>query len=129
VLKDFNCIGFAAANTGAQMGGWFRQRIQEMPLAKAFNALPPAARRSTPPKDLKGLKLSVGGFAGLILQKVGAVPQQLAAGDIYPALEKGTINAAEWVGPHDDEKLGFVKIAKNYYFPGWWRAAAKPTTL
>jgi TRAP-type mannitol/chloroaromatic compound transport system substrate-binding protein len=106
VLKDFNCIGFAAANTGAQMGGWFRKEINTL-------------------DDMKGLKFRVGGFAGTILQKVGVVPQQLAAGDIYPALEKGTLDAAEWVGPYDDEKLGFAKIAKHYYYPGWWEGCGQ----
>ena len=106
VLKDFNCIGYAAANTGAQMGGWFRKEINSL-------------------DDMKGLKFRVGGFAGLILQKVGVVPQQLAAGDIYPALEKGTLDAAEWVGPYDDEKLGFSKIAKYYYYPGWWEGCGQ----
>ena len=106
LLKDFNCIGFAAANTGAQMGGWFRKEINTS-------------------EDLKGLKFRVGGFAGTILAKLGTVPQQLAAGDIYPALEKGTIDAAEWVGPYDDEKLGFVKVAKYYYYPGWWEGCGQ----
>jgi len=106
LLKDFNCIGFAAANTGAQMGGWFRKEI------KATD-------------DLKGLKFRVGGFAGQILSKLGTVPQQLAAGDIYPSLEKGTIDAAEWVGPYDDEKLGFYKVAKYYYYPGWWEGCGQ----
>jgi TRAP-type mannitol/chloroaromatic compound transport system substrate-binding protein len=106
LLKDFNCIGFAAANTGAQMGGWFRKEINSS-------------------EDLKGLKFRVGGFAGQIMAKLGTVPQQLAAGDIYPALEKGTIDAAEWVGPHDDEKLGFVKVAKYYYYPGWWEGCGQ----
>jgi TRAP-type mannitol/chloroaromatic compound transport system substrate-binding protein len=106
LLKDFNCIGFAAANTGAQMGGWFRKEIKTT-------------------EDLRGLKFRVGGFAGTILQKLGAVPQQLAPGDIYAALEKGTIDAAEWVGPYDDEKLGFVKIAKYYYYPGWWEGCGQ----
>ena len=110
LLKDFNCIGFAAANTGAQMGGWFRKEIKT-------------------PDDLKGLKFRVGGFAGTILAKVGTVPQQLAAGDIYPALEKGTIDAAEWVGPYDDEKLGFVKVAKYYYYPGWWEGCGQAHNL
>src|SRR5205807_9379774 len=64
-----------------------------------------------------------------IMAKLGVVPQQLAAGDIYPALEKGTIDAAEWVGPYDDEKLGFVKIAKYYYYPGWWEGGAQPHLL
>jgi TRAP-type mannitol/chloroaromatic compound transport system substrate-binding protein len=95
LLKNFNCTGVAAANTGAQMGGWFRKEIRSV-------------------DDLKGLKMRIGGFAGTILAKVGAVPQQLAAGDIYPALEKGTLDACEWVGPYDDEKLGFYKVAKYY---------------
>lgn len=106
LLKDFNCIGFASANTGAQMGGWFRKEIKTT-------------------DDLKGLKFRVGGFAGTILAKLGTVPQQLAAGDIYASLEKGTIDAAEWVGPHDDEKLGFVKVAKYYYYPGWWEGCGQ----
>src|SRR5262245_29770437 len=75
------------------------------------------------------LEVRVGGFAGRILAKLGVVPQQLAAGDIFPALEKGTIDAAEWVGPYDDEKLGFVKIAKYYYYPGWWEGGAQPHLL
>jgi TRAP-type mannitol/chloroaromatic compound transport system substrate-binding protein len=106
LLKDFNCVGFAAANTGAQMGGWFRKEIKTT-------------------DDLKGLKFRVGGFAGKILAKLGTVPQQLAAGDIYPSLEKGTIDAAEWVGPYDDEKLGFYKVAKYYYYPGWWEGCGQ----
>jgi TRAP-type mannitol/chloroaromatic compound transport system substrate-binding protein len=106
LLKDFNCVGFAAANTGAQMGGWFRKEIKGVP-------------------DLSGLKMRIGGFAGTIISKVGVVPQQLAAGDIYPALEKGSLDAAEWVGPYDDEKLGFAKVAKYYYYPGWWEGCGQ----
>ena len=90
-----------AGNTGAQMGGWYRKEINT-------------------PDDLKGLKMRIGGFAGAVIAKLGAVPQQIAGGDIYPALEKGTIDAAEWVGPYDDEKLGFNKVAPIYYYPGWW---------
>ena len=89
------------------MGGWFRKEIKSM-------------------EDMKGLKFRIGGFAGLIMQTLGVVPQQIAGGDIYPALEKGTIDAAEWVGPYDDEKLGFVKVAKYYYYPGWWEPGATP---
>ena len=88
-----------------------------------------SARRSSTVDDLKGLKFRVGGFAGTILAKLGVVPQQLAGGDIYPALEKGTIDASEWVGPYDDEKLGFHKVAQYYYYPGWWEGcgqAAQP---
>src|SRR5207248_2143782 len=70
--------------------------------------------------DLNGLNMRIGGWAGKTLSKLGTVPQQIAGGDIYPALEKGTIDATEWVGPYDDEKLGFYKIAKYYYYPGWW---------
>jgi TRAP-type mannitol/chloroaromatic compound transport system substrate-binding protein len=78
---------------------------------------------------MRGLKMRIGGFAGQIQAKLGLVPQQLAAGDIYPSLEKGTIDAAEWVGPYDDEKLGFVKVAKYYYYPGWWEGGAQPHLL
>jgi TRAP-type mannitol/chloroaromatic compound transport system substrate-binding protein len=106
LLAKYNIIAFAAGNTGAQMGGFFRKEIKTV-------------------DDLKGLKFRVGGFAGTILSRLGVVPQQLAAGDIYPALEKGTIDAAEWVGPYDDEKLGFVKIAANYYYPGWWEGCGQ----
>jgi len=100
-LKEFNIVSFGAGNTGAQMGGWFRKEIKTV-------------------ADLKGLKFRIGGTGGLPLQKLGVVPQQIPGGEIYPALEKGTIDAAEWVGPYDDEKLGFYKVAKFYYYPGWW---------
>src|SRR5690348_12775044 len=108
--KDYNFRSFIFGGTGCQMGGWFRKEIKSM-------------------DDMKGLKFRVGGFAGLILQRLGVVPQQIAGGDIYPALEKGTIDAAEWVGPYDDEKLGFVKVAKYYYYPGWWEPGATPHYL
>src|SRR5215813_13384962 len=92
-------------NTTAQMGGWFRKEIKTI-------------------SDLSGLKFRVGGVAGLVLSRLGVVPQQLPPGDIYPALEKGTIDAAEWIGPYDDEKLGFLKVAPYYYYPGWWEGCA-----
>ena len=106
LLKNFNCFGTAAGNTGAQMGGWFRKEIKTV-------------------ADLKGLKMRMGGTAGLVLAKLGVVPQIIPGGDIYPALEKGTIDAAEWVGPYDDEKLGFYKVAKNYYYPAWWEGGTE----
>jgi TRAP-type mannitol/chloroaromatic compound transport system substrate-binding protein len=99
--KNYNVIGLTCGNTNAQMGGWFRKEIKTV-------------------DDLKGLKFRIGGFAGQVLAKVGVVAQQIAGGDIYPALEKGTIDAAEWVGPYDDQKLGFNKVAPYYYYPGWW---------
>src|SRR3954468_24764348 len=104
-FKDYNIYNIPAGNTGAQMGGWFRKEIKTV-------------------EDLKGLKFRIAGLAGAILQKLGVVPQQIPGGDIYPSLEKGTIDAAEWVGPYDDEKLGFYKVAKYYYYPGWWEGQA-----
>jgi TRAP-type mannitol/chloroaromatic compound transport system substrate-binding protein len=105
-FKDYNIYNLPAASTGAQMGGWFRKEIKTV-------------------KDLEGLKFRIAGLAGAILTKLGVVPQQIGGGDIYPALEKGTIDAAEWVGPYDDEKLGFYKVAKYYYYPGWWEGTAQ----
>src|SRR5271154_969759 len=97
----FNTKCLLMGNTGTQMGGWFRKEINSV-------------------EDLSGLKMRIGGWAGKTMGKLGVVPQQLGGGDIYPALEKGTIDAAEWVGPYDDEKLGFQKVAKYYYYPGFW---------
>src|SRR5471032_377094 len=109
-FKKFGVIGFHAGNTGTQMGGWFRKEIKTV-------------------ADLSGLKFRIGGIAGQVLQKLGVIPQQIAGGDIYPALEKGTIDAAEWVGPYDDEKLGFHKVAKYYYYPGWWEGGPQVSAL
>ena len=102
-FKDYGIVNFLGGNTGCQMGGWFRKEVKSV-------------------QDLNGLKMRIGGFAGRVMQRLGLVPQQIAGGDIYPALEKGTIDAAEWVGPYDDEKLGFFKVAPHYYAPGWWEA-------
>jgi TRAP-type mannitol/chloroaromatic compound transport system substrate-binding protein len=99
--KKFNVLSLLGGNTGCQMGGWFRKEIKDV-------------------ADLSGVKMRIAGLAGNVMQKLGVVPQQLAGGDIYPALEKGTVDAAEWVGPYDDEKLGFYKVAPFYYYPGWW---------
>jgi TRAP-type mannitol/chloroaromatic compound transport system substrate-binding protein len=106
LFKDYNIVQFPVGNTGAQMGGWFRKEIKTV-------------------EDLTGLKFRIAGFAGQVLAKLGAVPQQIAAGDLYPALEKGTIDAAEFVGPYDDEKLGLVKVAPYYYYPGFWEPGAQ----
>jgi TRAP-type mannitol/chloroaromatic compound transport system substrate-binding protein len=104
-FQKYNVLAILAGNTGCQMGGWFRKEIHTL-------------------DDLKGLKFRIGGFPGRVLQKLGSVPQQIAGGDIYPALEKGTIDAAEWVGPYDDERLGFYKVAPHYYYPGWWEGGS-----
>ena len=103
--KKYDIYGLPGGNSGAQMGGWYRREINS-------------------PADWKGLKIRIGGFGGAIVARLGAVPTQIAAADIYPALEKGTIDAAEWVGPYDDEKLGFARVARNYYYPGWWEGQA-----
>ncbi len=97
----YNIINFPGGNTGAQMGGWYRKEIKTA-------------------KDLKGLKMRIGGFAGKVFERMGGVPTNIPGGEIYTALEKGTIDAAEWVGPYDDQKLGFNKVAPFYYYPGWW---------
>lgn len=96
-----NLFALPGGNTGTQMGGWFRKEINTL-------------------DDMKGLKMRIGGFAGKIVERLGVVPQQIAGGDIYAALEKGTIDAVEFTSPADDEKLGFVKVAPYYYYPGWW---------
>lgn len=103
---NYGMIHFPGGNTGAQMGGWYRKEIKSL-------------------ADIKGLKMRIGGFAGRVLERMGGVPQNIPGGEIYQALEKGTIDAAEWVGPYDDQKLGFAKVAPNYYYPGWWEGGAQ----
>jgi TRAP-type mannitol/chloroaromatic compound transport system substrate-binding protein len=99
--SNYGFLHFPMGNTGAQMGGWYRKPIRSM-------------------ADMKGLKFRVGGFAGKVTGRMGAVSQNIPGGEIYQALEKGTIDAAEWVGPYDDQKLGFFKVAPFYHYPGWW---------
>jgi TRAP-type mannitol/chloroaromatic compound transport system substrate-binding protein len=99
--KQYNIVNFPGGNTGVQMGGWYRKEIKSI-------------------ADIKGLKFRVGGFAGKVIERMGGVPQNIPGGEIYQALEKGTIDAAEWIGPYDDQKLGFNKVAPFYYYPGWW---------
>jgi TRAP-type mannitol/chloroaromatic compound transport system substrate-binding protein len=104
--QAYNIVNFPMGNTGAQMGGWYRKEIKGI-------------------EDIKGMKMRIGGFAGKVFTSMGGVPQNIPGGEIYQALEKGTIDATEWVGPYDDEKLGFHKVAKNYYYPGWWEGGAQ----
>ncbi len=99
--KAYNIINLPGGNTGAQMGGFFRKEIKSL-------------------AEIKGVKMRIGGFGGKVLERIGGVPQNIPGGEIYQALEKGTIDAAEWVGPYDDEKLGLFKVAPNYAYPGWW---------
>ncbi|MBA5606505.1 TRAP transporter substrate-binding protein [Duganella sp. FT3S] len=102
-FKGYGIVNFMAGNTGTQMGGFYRKEIRSV-------------------ADMKGMKMRVAGFAGRVMERMGVVPQQIPAGDLYAALEKGTIDAAEWVGPYDDEKLGLARVAPHYYAPGWWEA-------
>src|SRR5918911_2174284 len=103
--KKYQIYALPCGNTGCQMGGFFRTELKSL-------------------ADLNGIKMRIGGFGGRVISKLGVIPQQIAAGDIYPALEKGTVDAAEWVRPYDDEKLGFHKVAQFYYYPGWWEGGA-----
>jgi TRAP-type mannitol/chloroaromatic compound transport system substrate-binding protein len=97
----FNIVNFPMGNTGAQMGGWFRKEVKSL-------------------AEVKGLKFRIGGFGGQVFERIGGLAQNIPGGEIYQALEKGTVDAAEWVGPYDDQKLGFNKVAPNYAYPGWW---------
>lgn len=106
MLAGYNAVAIAGGNSGAQMGGFFRNEIKGL-------------------ADLNGLKFRVSGLGGRILGKLGAVPQQIPAGDIYPALERGTLDAVEFSGPADDEKLGFIKVAKYYYSVSFWEGSSQ----
>lgn len=99
--RQYNIVNFMGGNTGAQMGGWYRKELKSL-------------------ADVKGLKMRIGGFGGKVLERIGGVPQNIPGGEIYQSLEKGTIDAAEWVGPYDDQKLGFNKVAPFYAYPAWW---------
>jgi TRAP-type mannitol/chloroaromatic compound transport system substrate-binding protein len=101
LFSDFNIINFPSGNTGTQMGGWFKKEIGSL-------------------ADMQGLKMRIPGIGGKVMDKMGVAVQTLAGGEIYTALERGAIDATEWVGPYDDEKLGFHKVTKFYYYPGWW---------
>ena len=105
-LQSYNIITFPLGNTTAQMGGWYRKEIK----SKA---------------DMKGLKMRTAGIAGKVMERLGVLTQSLPAGEIYQALEKGTIDAVEFVGPYDDYKLGFYKVAPHYYYPGWWEGCGQ----
>jgi TRAP-type mannitol/chloroaromatic compound transport system substrate-binding protein len=101
IYSEFGIISFPTNSTGGQMGGWFREPVNSL-------------------SELAGLRFRIPGIGGEVMSRLGVTVQSLAPAEIYPALERGAIDALEWVGPYDDEKLGFHQIAKNYYFPGWW---------
>jgi len=106
LFRDYNIVAHTAGDTGAQMGGWFREEVPD--LAK-----------------LRGLKFRIPGLAGQLFQRLGAVPQNIAPGDIYSALERGVLDAVEFVGPHDDERGNYVRVARYYYAPGFWEPSAR----
>ncbi len=110
IYADFGLITFPVSSTGGQMGGWFREPIGGL-------------------SDLNGLRMRIPGMGGEIMSRLGVTVQVLGASEIYPALERGAIDATEWVGPHDDEKLGFHQVAKNYYYPGWWEPGVTMSLL
>ena len=110
IYSDFGLITFPVSSTGAQMGGWFREPIGGL-------------------SDLAGLRMRIPGFGGEIMSRMGVTVQVIAPAEVYPALERGAVDAIEWVGPHDDERLGFHQIAKNYYYPGWWEPGVTMSLL
>lgn len=105
IYAAFNTIAFPAGNTGVQMGGWFKREVNTL-------------------ADLRGLKMRTAGLGGEVFSRLGVNVQSLPAGEILLALDLGTIDAAEWVGPYDDEKLGLQDTATYYYYPSWWEPGA-----
>jgi TRAP-type mannitol/chloroaromatic compound transport system substrate-binding protein len=100
LYEPFNLVPFPMGNSGVQMGGWFNKPIRSV-------------------ADLRGLKMRIPGLGGKVLAKAGGNPVLLAGGEIYTALDRGTIDATEWVGPYHDERLGLYRAARHYYYPGW----------
>ncbi|MDX2099264.1 MAG: ABC transporter substrate-binding protein, partial [Leptolyngbyaceae cyanobacterium bins.59] len=101
LYADFGVVTFPGGSTGAQMGGWFTRSIRSV-------------------QDLKGLKMRIPGMGGQVMKRLGVDVQVLAGNEIFGALETKRIDAAEWVGPYEDERLGLNRIAPFYYYPGWW---------
>ncbi len=104
-LDAFGVVGLLGGNTGTQMGGWFRRPVRSL-------------------QDLRALTMRIPGLGGRAMEQLGVVPQTIAGGEIYGALERGAIDATEWVGPFDDETMGFYRVVKTYHYPGWWEPAA-----
>ena len=105
VLADFGVVGLLGGNTGTQMGGWFRRPVRSL-------------------EDLNGLTMRIPGLGGRAFERLGVIPQTLPGGEIYGALERGAIDATEWVGPYDDERMGFYRVVNTYHYPGWWEPSA-----
>ena len=107
-FANYGIVNFPCGNSGTQMGGWYRKPLKSL-------------------ADIKGLKMRIGGFSGTILASLGGTPQNIPGGEIYGALEKGVIDAVEWIGPYDDQKLGFYRVCKNYVYPAWWEGGPQLT--
>ncbi len=105
LFADFGVINLVGGNTGTQMGGWFRRPIGSL-------------------TEMRGLKMRIPGLGAQVMDRLGVNALTLPGGEIYQALERGAIDATEWIGPYDDEKLGFQRIVKNYLYPGWWEPGA-----
>lgn len=105
IYGQFNVIAFPGGNSGAQMGGWFKREINRV-------------------SDLNGLKMRIPGIGGEVLARLGVNVQVLPGSEVFLGLDRGAIDAAEWVGPFDDEKLGLNKAAQFYYYPGWWETGS-----
>ncbi len=110
IYADFGVLSFPAGNTGAQMGGWFKRKLENL-------------------NSLQGLKMRIPGLGGKVMAELGVNVQVLPGGEIYLALDRGAIDAAEWTGPYDDEKLGLSRAARFYYYPGWWEPGPTLTAL
>ena len=104
-LDAFGVVGLLGGNTGTQMGGWFRRPVRSL-------------------ADLRALTMRIPGLGGRAMERLGVVAQTLPGGEIYGALERGAIDATEWVGPYDDETMGFYRVVKTYHYPGWWEPSA-----
>jgi len=105
IYSKYNIMYLPSGNTGPQMGGWFRKEINSL-------------------NDLSGLRMRIPGIGGKIMSKLNVSTQVLPGGEIYQALEKGVLDATEFIGPYDDEKMNFYEVAKYYYHPGWWEPSS-----
>jgi len=110
VYGEYGIVNFPGGNTGTQMGGWFQKEITQL-------------------SDLTNLRMRIPGLGGKVMSALGVNVQNLAGGEVLDALQKKVIDAAEWVGPYDDLKLGFNRVAKFYYYPGWWEPGPALTFL
>ena len=110
LYSDFGLLNFLGGNTGVQMGGWFRRETPSL-------------------AELGGIRMRIPGMGGEVMSQMGVNVQVLGGSEIYPALERGAIDATEWVGPYDDEKLGFHRVAPFYYYPGWWEPGPASTFM